>query len=445
VPDIHFEEVEQAKNMIRISLRDKRYVYPFNDYARDLRIGNKPLWLHHSDILSVYAEAERQVEDFEDILSPYFFTSDDKSCIVYRDNLFFDEFFITEFIAEAKARNRPCRAAFNPTDPAFKEHALPLSNSYTPSGGLYLADLWYFPDGPTTENIEPVIISMDAREIGYYHVPTYMATQQGDLTYQVPLKAFIAIDSWVHIYIADVIFGLFSRGARFEQRLNEDLKFKIQFLGTAIYEGRQLLESSKVVKIGKNCVIDPTAIIHGPTTIGDNVTIGAGAVIENCIIGSNVNISQGCQLMLSVVGDGTFLPFRASLFMTTLMENSMVAQNTCLQMCVIGRNTFIGAGSTFTDFNLIPAPIRALSGDGTLSLSNRDVLGGCVGHNCRIGSGVIVHPARVIESDVVLVASNDRRVIDRNVTYEDSDHHTLKAADLHRRLYAPGRETQESW
>lgn len=431
--------------MIRISLRDNRYIYPFNDYARDLRIGNKPLWLHHSDILSPFAEAERQVEDFEDIFSPYFFTSDDRTCIVYRDNLFFDEFFITEFISQAQSRNRSCRAAFNPTDPAFKEHALPLSTSYTPAGGLYLADLWYFPDGPTHENIEPLIINMDSREIGYYHVPTYMAYQQGDLTYQVPLKAFIAIDSWVHIYIADVIFGLFSRGARFEQRLNDDLKFKLQVLGTAMYEGKQLLESSKVVKIGKNCVIDPSAIIHGPTTIGDNVTIGAGSVVENCIIGSNVNISQGCQLMLSVVGDGTFLPFRASLFMTTLMENSMVAQNTCLQMCVIGRNTFIGAGSTFTDFNLIPAPIRALSGDGTLSFSNREVLGGCVGHNCRIGSGVIVHPARVIESDVVLVASNDRRVIDRNVTYEDSDHHRLKAAELHRRLYAPGRETQESW
>jgi carbonic anhydrase/acetyltransferase-like protein (isoleucine patch superfamily) len=131
--------------------------------------------------------------------------------------------------------------------------------------------------------------------------------------------------------------------------------------------------------------------------------------------------------------------------MTTLMENSMVAQNTCLQMCVIGRNTFIGAGTTFTDFNLIPTPIRALDGHGELRLSNRDVMGGCVGHNCRIGSGVIIHPARVIESDVVLVASKERRIIDHNVTYEESDHHKLKAADLHRRLYAPGREVQESW
>ena len=121
-----------------------------------------------------------------------------------------------------------------------------------------------------------------------------------------------------------------------------------------MYEGKQVLECSKLVKIGRNCVIDPRAVIHGPTTIGNNVTINAGAVIENCIIGDNVNVSQDCQLMLSVVGDGAFLPFRASLFMTTLMDNSMVAQNTCLQMCVIGRNTFVGAGSTFTDFNLLP-------------------------------------------------------------------------------------------
>ncbi len=111
------------------------------------------------------------------------------------------------------------------------------------------------------------------------------------------------------------------------------------------------------MKVGRNCVIDPHAVIHGPTTIGDNVTINAGAVIENCIIGSNVNVSQDVQLMLSVVGDGTFMPFRSALFMTTVMENSMIAQNTCLQMCVIGRNTFVGAGSTFTDYNLVPAAL----------------------------------------------------------------------------------------
>ena len=56
------------------------------------------------------------------------------------------------------------------------------------------------------------MIDFKAKEIGYYHVPTYMAPVQGDLVYQVPLRSLIAIDSWVHIFIADTVFGLFGRG-----------------------------------------------------------------------------------------------------------------------------------------------------------------------------------------------------------------------------------------
>jgi carbonic anhydrase/acetyltransferase-like protein (isoleucine patch superfamily) len=298
-------------------------------------------------------------------------------------------------------------------------------------------------------DVEPLVIDLESKEVGYYHVPTYMADQSGDLVFQVPRKALLAIDSWVHIFIADIVFGLFGRALRFETRLNHDLGYKLKILGRALYEARQVLECSELVKVGKNCVIDPHAIIHGPTTIGDNVTINAGAVIENCIIGNNVNVSQDVQLMLSVVGDGTFLPFRTAMFMTTIMENSMIAQNTCLQMCVVGRNTFIGAGSTFTDYNLIPAPILARDGHNELALSNRPVMGGCVGHNCRLGSGMIIFPARTIESDVVLFASKARRVIDKDIRYEESDHHRLKNASLHRRLYPRGDESsgseEESW
>ena len=97
-------------------------------------------------------------------------------------------------------------------------------------GNCYLADLWYYPNGPVAD-VEPLVIDLQAREIGYYHVPTYMADQSGDLLFQVPLRALIAIDSWVHIFIVDVVFGLFSRGARFEKRLNEDVAFKLGILG----------------------------------------------------------------------------------------------------------------------------------------------------------------------------------------------------------------------
>jgi carbonic anhydrase/acetyltransferase-like protein (isoleucine patch superfamily) len=425
--------------MLKVIIPASRRIPPFNEQARDLRIQNKPLWLNQRDLLAPYVHRELELpagSRLPVVREPM---------IVYRDNLFFDKYYIDEFIRQARLRGRAVRAAFSQDDPAFREHALPLSVSYTPAGNLYFADLWYYPRGPQAE-VEPLVIDMQAREIGYYHVPTYMATESGDLVYQVPLRAMMAVDCWTHVFIADGVFGLFARGARFEERLNKDVVFKLTVLAKAVYEGKQLLECSELVQIGKNCVIDPTAVIHGPTTIGDNVTINAGAVIENCIIGSNVNVSQGCQLMLSVVGDGTFLPFRASLFMTTIMENGMVAQNTCLQMCVIGRNTFIGAGNTFTDYNLIPAPIRAMNGKDHLAYANRPVLGSCVGHNCRIGTGMIVFPARTIESDVVLFASKDRNIIDRDVRYEDSDHHKLKDGSLHPRLYPRQGESElTSW
>lgn len=379
---------------------------------------------------------------------------DDKvECIVYRENLYFDAPYIETFISEARQLNRPVRAAFSIKDRAFREHALPLATSYTKVAGttsdddIYLADLWYYPRG-IQKNAEPLVIDLLSSEAGYYHIPTYMASDQGDLVFQVPLRSLIAINSWVHIFIVDVVFGLFGRAVRTQNRLDEDLAFKLQVLGKSLYEGKQLLSSSKLVKIGRNCTIHPGAQIFGPTTIGDNVNIDAGAVIENSIIGDNCNISQGCQVMLSVVGDGAFLPFRASLFMTTFMDNSMVAQNTCLQMCVIGRNTFVGAGSTFTDFNLLPSRLKAIDGKGQLADANREVLGGCVGHNCRLGSGMIIFPARTIKSDVVLFASPERRVIQKNITFEESDHHNLAFSHLHEQLYDRNREDEvgnDSW
>ena len=425
--------------MLKIILHAHNQIMPFCEAARELRIQNTPLWLHQRNLLAPYVTREmelKQGERLQPVREP---------TIVYRDNLFFDEAYITEFMKQAIKRNRPVRAAFRADDPAFREHALPLSTSYTPAGSLYLADLWYYPNGPMA-GVEPLVIDMQAKEIGYYHVPTYMADQSGDLVFQVPLRAMMAIDSWLHVFIADMVFGQFATGARYEKKANDELSFKLKIFAKAIYEGRQVLECSEVVKVGKNCVIDPSAVIKGPATIGDNVTINAGAVIDNSIIGNNVNVGQGAQVMLSVVGDGAFLPFRASLFMTTMMENSMLAQNTCLQMCVIGRNTFIGAGSTWTDYNLIPAPIRARDGNGKLSISNRPVMGGCVGHNCRIGSGMIIYPARTIESDVVLAASAERRVIDRDITFDQSDHHGLKLAHLHQTPYHRNLKAEvESW
>lgn len=411
--------------MFKIIVHAPTHIRPFNEPARELRILTKPLWLHHRDILRPYCATEREyIPEKESHLT---FEETTEETILYKDNLYFDEHLLKAFIEAAKAKNVSCQIAFRLDDAAITKHTLPLQSSICQKGDLYVADLYYFPNGYTEANMQlaaPLVIDTQSQEIGYYHVPTYMAFETGDLVYYVPKLPFLSVESWVHVFLANTAFGILSMGTRLETKVNESLPFLFKILIHSLIERKQFLGSSPFVQIGKNCQIDPAAIIQGPTIIGDNVTIGPGVVVNACVIGDNVNINQGCQLMLSVVGSGTFLPFRAALFMTTLMENAMVAQNTCLQMCVVGRNSFIGAGNTFTDFNLLAKPIRTMH-QGKLLEVQQPVIGGCVGHNCRIGSGHIIFPGRTIESDVVLFAKNGQNVIARDVLYEDSDHHNF--------------------
>ena len=415
--------------MIKIVISDKTPISPFNEPARDLRILNKPLWLFQRDVLSPYCSQELEVSDFAEI------PEIKQELLVYRDNLFFDEHLLAAFLesARAKQKDQASRIAFSLNDAAIVTHALHLQDGIRREGDIYVADLWYFPKGVTGQ-VEPVVVDTLSREIGYYHVPTYMADRSGDLAYQIPLRAFLSIENWVHLFIANTPFGVVAHGARMEASLGRPLPL-LRILFRSLVERKQFLSSSAMVQVGRNAHIDPTAIIQGPAIIGDNVVIEAGAVITNSVIGSNVTIGQGAQVMASVVSDGCYLPFRAAIFMTTLMENAMVAQNACLQLCVIGRNTFIGSGNTFTDFNLLGKAIRTMH-KGKLQEVGLPVLGGCVGHNCRLGSGLIIYPARMIESDVVLFARPEQRVIAKNVSFEESDHHGWPG-QLHQPQYQP--------
>jgi carbonic anhydrase/acetyltransferase-like protein (isoleucine patch superfamily) len=413
--------------MRKVIVRDKRKIPPFNEPARELRVLNKPLWLHQKDVLNLYCDSEIEVDSIDQIPD-----AQHEETLVYRDNLFFDEAFIEAFLSQARAMGKACRVAFALDDEVITRHALPLQSGIRREGNVYVAQMWYYPRG-LEELTRPLVIDCGAYEFGSYRVPTHMSTQKGDLVFQIPLRAFLSIENWVHIYVANCLFGVLAEGARMERSLNE-FRVLAKILWRSLVERRQILSCSHLVKVGRNCQIDPTAVIQGPTIIGDNVYIGAGAVISNCIIGNHVSILHGNELLISVVGDRCYLPFRSSLFMSTLMEDTMVAQNACLQFCVVGRDSFIGAGTTFTDFNLIPKPLRTMH-RGELQDVGLTVLGGCVGHHCRIGADLTIYPARTIESDVVLARSNERSVISSNVSYEESDHLNWPDEGFHPRLY----------
>ncbi|NJN66206.1 MAG: multidrug transporter [Chloroflexaceae bacterium] len=451
--------------MKRMIIQDQTLIPPFGEPARELRILNKPLWLLQRDLLSRYCKGGQEIASLHEIPD-----QSDEELFVYKDNLFFNQLLVDTFLSKARATGKACQIAFTNRDRAITTHALGLQSGIRPYESplprmphdegqpepplshCYVADMYYYPPGPTNPPA-PLIIDTEAREMGYYSVPRYMA-RQGDLVYQIPLRSFLSIENWVHLFLANIVMGTFSEASRAEYEMDrcslrrfskwkiEDWRLfgkKLKLVLGAFWERlnpfeapwrNHFLASRSLVKVGKNCSIDPSAVIHGPTTIGDNVYIGPGTVITNSVIGSNANIMQGCQVMLSVVSDRSFLAFNSALFMSSMMENCMLAQNTCVQLGVIGRNTFIGANNVFTDFNLSDQEekqsIRTYH-RGKLVPTGLPVLGSAVGHNCKIGSGFVVYPGRMIGSNVTLTYHDREGLIRTNIpggSPEDIDEET---------------------
>ncbi len=456
-----FGSKKGAFQMKRIVIREKTLIPPFGEPARDLRILNKPLWLLQRDLLARHCKRAIEFDSLDE-----FYSYDqqnghlDEELLIHKDNLFFNDLLIDTFIEQARASGKPCQIAFSLHDQMIKAHALRLQDGIRMQNGLYVADMYYYPAGQN-ESPQPLVIETEGREMGYYRVPRYMAPTQGDLVYQVPLCAFLSIENWVHIFLANTPLGVFCWARNTEDIMDRSslkrirhwkaddfraFRYKLALVLEAFWERinpfevswrNHFLASRKMVKIGKNCSIDPTAIIHGPTVIGDNVYIGPGTVITNSLIGNNVNIMQGSQVMLSVISDRCFLPFNSAIFMSSMMENSMVAQNTTLQLGVVGRNTFIGANNVFTDFHLcgeLGGEIRTYH-KGQLEYVGLAVIGSAVGHNCKIGSGFVIYPARMIGSNTTLIFNHEDNLIRDNINGLSPDEIDEETGEARRLIY----------
>ena len=82
--------------MFKIILQAPRPIPPFNEPARDLRIQNVPLWLWQRNLLAPYVTKEMEIPSNARLPLVH------EPMLVYRDNLFFDEFYIKEFVTRAK-------------------------------------------------------------------------------------------------------------------------------------------------------------------------------------------------------------------------------------------------------------------------------------------------------------------------------------------------------
>ena len=116
--------------------------------------------------------------------------------------------------------------------------------------------------------------------------------------------------------------------------------------------------------IPASCYIAPEATIIGSVTLGERVTVMAGAVVrgdnEPIVIGDDTNIQENCVLHTDLgspltLGKGVTVGHQVMLHGCTIGDNSLVGIGSIvLNGAKIGKNCLIGANCLITEGKEIP-------------------------------------------------------------------------------------------
>lgn len=346
--------------------------------------------------------------------------------LAFASDLFFSAEFIVKFLEACEASDQ-APSAFQAVLPVrsktVNDFIKPLSSLPTIQ---YLDEeycqlpLFYF-NGHSFGDPLPIPIDIDESSVWYLALPPrtgyaddeksafadYPVLPRLDFApLRVSASSYVAIPirHWVHVLTANIVFGLFSDALRFAK--GKPLMF---FQCPSQRNPAQPLKNIRdLILVGEGCQIDPTATLIGPIILGDNVLIGPRACVVASVIGKDSVIEQGCHIRLSVIGERTtFPPPLGSALWSVVLDNALI--NSPLRFSVIGQEVFIGGGVWITD-----RVLKDESKDIDISYGGRSVcvlhqgrivesgywvLGAAVGNRCKLGSGVVVLPGRIIPPD----------------------------------------------
>ena len=247
-------------------------------------------------------------------------------------------------------------------------------------------------------SLPPIGEAADDR-FAYFRAQLPAALDFAPLRISTARVAALPLRHWSHLLTANLIFAVYGDMLRFAAGA-EPMVF-----GNGTRGGPQP-DVRKLVVVGRNARIDPSATIIGPTVIGDDVTIEAGACVSAAVIGNGCIIGQGAHIRLSALGDYTILPPGGGNLLLWSQTFGQSLINSPLRYSVIGRDCFVSAQVSVTDriledgehsarvsFGGREVRVRTHSG---LRPSGYWFLGVGIGTGCRIGSGLQFYPGRML-------------------------------------------------
>ena len=183
-----------------------------------------------------------------------------------------------------------------------------------------------------------------------------------------------------------------------------------------------------VLRHGTDVIIDVNVIFEGETTLGNNVSIGAGCVLKNAHIGDGVTIHPHCVIEGAHVGAGCSVgPFARLRPGTRMAEgakignfvetkkadigaHSKISHLSYVGDAVLGEDVNVGAGTITCNYDGVKK-FETRIGDGAFIGSNTALVAPVsVGARATVGAGSVITSA--VPDDTLAVARGKQRNID---------------------------------
>lgn len=198
------------------------------------------------------------------------------------------------------------------------------------------------------------------------------------------------IDSPFHLLQANMymnlVHSLWLRKLVFWPR-NEQSPHTNSFL---YYSGMRLLNRS-----GKRCRIHPTAVLEG-AVLGDNVVIGAHAVVRLSNIGSGTTVDDQASVAYSVLGKDNYIANKNHVAFCMSYDDVFLIHGP-YQFSVFGKGSAVFA-TINCDVRMDQRTIRINGKSGPYD-SQQHLLGVAYGHGAKMAGGNIVAPGQIVPND----------------------------------------------
>jgi acetyltransferase-like isoleucine patch superfamily enzyme len=146
---------------------------------------------------------------------------------------------------------------------------------------------------------------------------------------------------------------------------------------TVLYAGSILWDEN--IQLGSGTVVEPGALIKGPTIIGSHTEVRQGAYMRGkCIVGDRCVVGHTTEMKASV-----------------MLNGAKAGHFAYLGDSILGRNTNLGAGTKLANLKIAHDEVQIRFGDQKIASGLRK-FGAIIGDGTEIGCNAVTNPGTLL-------------------------------------------------